>query len=88
MLVLKENLYRNLKIRDGDDPQEEASWTTEAVLYTWLSYSEVVLLPSLHPMILMTRPLLLHSVKTKKKSMITFNTIMKEGNISLIRLYT
>jgi len=31
--VLKENLYRILKITDGDAPPEGASWTTEAALY-------------------------------------------------------
>lgn len=66
--VLKENLYRILKITDGDAPPEGASWTTEAALSTWLSYSGVILLQSLHPMILKTRPLLLHSAIRKQKA--------------------
>lgn len=67
MPVLKENLYRILGITDGDAPPEGASWTTEAALSIWLSYSGVILLQSLHPMILKTRPLLLHSAMRKQE---------------------
>lgn len=35
-------------------------------LSTWFSYSGVILLQSLHPMILKTRPLLLHSAMRKQ----------------------
>lgn len=49
-------------------PQEEAGWATlKQFLHTGFSYSGVAPLLFLRPMILMTRPLLLHSVKEKKK---------------------
>lgn len=39
-------------------------------LFLCLSYSEAILLQSLHPMILKTRPLLLHSAERKREKII------------------
>lgn len=59
----KRNLCRILKITDVEAPQEGTSLTTSAALIC-LSYSEAILLQSLHPMILKTRPLLQHSYQS------------------------
>lgn len=62
----KRNLCRILKITDVEAPQEGTSLTISAALSLCLSYSEAILLQSLHPMILKTRPLLQHSVEIKR----------------------
>lgn len=73
----KRNLCRILKITDVEAPQEGASLTISAALSLCLSYSEAILLQSLHPMILKTRPLLQHSVEIKRGT----KKIKSQGNI-------
>lgn len=75
MPVLKENLYRILKITDGDAPPKGQAGQPKQ-LSTWFSYSGVILLQSLHPMILKTRPLLLHSAMRKQ-------TVRQTGNSNI-----